>query len=57
MLLRRAVPGDEQAVAAVHVGSRQVAYRGLLPSDLLDRLDAAERAKHYSFATDAPAPR
>jgi GNAT superfamily N-acetyltransferase len=54
VLLRRAVPGDEQAVAAVHVGSWQVAYRGLLPSDLLDRLDAAERAKRYSFATDGP---
>ena len=54
MLLRRAVPGDEQAVAEVHAGSWQVAYRGLLPSDLLDRIDPAERAERYSFATDGP---
>lgn len=54
MLLRRAVPCDEQAVAEVHVGSWQVAYRGLLPSGFLDRLDPAERAKRYSFGNDHP---
>ena len=54
VLLRRAVSGDERAVAAVRCGSWQVAYRGLLPSALLDGLDPAERAKRYSFATDGP---
>jgi len=52
--LREAVPGDEDAVAEVHVGSWQVAYRGLLPDSYLDRLDPAERAKRYTFATDGP---
>lgn len=46
MLLRRAVPGDEAAVAEVHVGSWRVAYRGLLPDAYVTRLDPAERAKH-----------
>ncbi|MHB1800050.1 MAG: GNAT family N-acetyltransferase [Actinomycetes bacterium] len=41
-------------MAEVHVGSWQVAYRGLLPSDFLDRLDPAERAKRYRFAADGP---
>lgn len=55
MLLRRAVPDDEQAVAEVPVRSWHVAYRGLLPSDLLDRLDPPERPKRSSFATVGPA--
>ncbi|MHB8295729.1 MAG: GNAT family N-acetyltransferase [Acidimicrobiales bacterium] len=57
MLLRRAVPGDEHAVAEVHVASWQMAYRGLLPDAYLVRLDPVERAKRYSFAADgADAP-
>jgi GNAT superfamily N-acetyltransferase len=50
MLLRRAVPGDEHAVARVHVRSWQVAYRGLLPDDYLDRLAPADWAARYTFA-------
>jgi len=53
-LVRRARPGDEHAVAEVHVHSWQVAYRGLLPTTFLDRLDPAERAQRYSFAADSP---
>ena len=34
------------------MGSWQVAYQALLPSDLLSRLDPAERAKRYSFAAE-----
>lgn len=41
-------------MAEVHVRSWQVAYRGLLPFALLARLDPAERAKRYSFATNGP---
>jgi GNAT superfamily N-acetyltransferase len=52
MLLRRAVVGDELAVAEVHVGSWQAAYRGLLPESYLARLDLVERAKRYTFAAD-----
>lgn len=49
MLLRRAVPGDELAVAEVHVHSWQVAYRGLLDDAFLDALSAEERARRYRF--------
>ena len=54
VLLRRAVPGDEDAVARVHVRSWQVAYRGLLPDEYLDRLEPADRAARYTFAEDGP---
>jgi GNAT superfamily N-acetyltransferase len=54
MLLRRAEPGDEEAVARVHVRSWQVAYRGLLPDDYLDRLSPADRAGRYTFAAVGP---
>lgn len=54
MLLRRAVAGDEPAVAEVHVGSWQAAYRGLLPESYLARLDPVERAKRYTFAAEGP---
>lgn len=54
MLLRRAVAGDELAVAEVHVGSWQAAYRGLLPESYLARLDPVERAKRYTFAVEGP---
>lgn len=49
---RRAVAGDELAVAEVHVGSWQAAYRGLLPESYLARLDLVERAKRYPFAAE-----
>ena len=43
MLVRRATPADAQAIAGVHVASWQVAYRGLFPDAVLDRLSVAER--------------
>ena len=39
--IRPAVPADAAAIAAVHVGTWQVAYRGLLPDEHLDALDVA----------------
>ena len=54
MLLRHAVPGDKTAVAAVHVRSWQVAYRGLLPEQYLDGLRPEERAARYTFADPGP---
>jgi GNAT superfamily N-acetyltransferase len=55
--LRRAVPGDENEVAEVHVRSWQVAYHGLLPAAYLDALRPADRAARYSFAdVDPDAP-
>lgn len=40
MTIRRAVPDDAAAIARVHVRTWQAAYRGLLPDQLLDGLDA-----------------
>jgi GNAT superfamily N-acetyltransferase len=55
MLVRMAEPADAHAVAAVHVRSWQVGYRGLLPDDYLDGLRPPDRAKHYSLGSDDPA--
>jgi ribosomal protein S18 acetylase RimI-like enzyme len=41
--VRRAVPEDAAAIAAVHVRTWQVAYRGLVADELLDRLSVAQR--------------
>jgi GNAT superfamily N-acetyltransferase len=37
-LVRRAVPEDAEAIAALHIRSWQVAYRGQLPDKYLDQL-------------------
>lgn len=50
--MRRAEPGDELAVAEVHIASWRVAYQGLLPDAYLARLDPAERAERYTFGAD-----
>jgi ribosomal protein S18 acetylase RimI-like enzyme len=52
--LRTAQPADAAAVAAVHVRSWQVAYRGLLPDEYLDRLRPEERAQRYAFGEPDP---
>jgi GNAT superfamily N-acetyltransferase len=58
MILRPAVPDDAMAVARVHVRAWQVAYRGLMPDDYLDRLRAEDRAQRYDFASgEAARPR
>jgi GNAT superfamily N-acetyltransferase len=54
MLLRPAEPADAAAVARVHVRSWQVAYRGLLPDEYLDDLQAEDRAPHYTFGDCGP---
>ena len=54
MFLRRAEPGDTEAVAEVHVRSWQVAYRGLLPNEYLDVLDLVDRASRYTFGDVDP---
>jgi GNAT superfamily N-acetyltransferase len=41
--VRRAIPGDAAAIARVHVRTWQVAYRGLVPDDILDKLSAEHR--------------
>jgi GNAT superfamily N-acetyltransferase len=54
MILRPAEPADAAAVARVHVRSWQIAYRGLLPDEYLDGLQAEERVPHYSFGDRRP---
>lgn len=54
MLLRPAQPGDEMAVASVHVRSWQVAYCRLMPQEYLDQLRPEDRAAHYDFGTGDP---
>jgi GNAT superfamily N-acetyltransferase len=52
MLIRPAQPGDEMAVARVHVRSWQTAYKGLLPDEYLDALRPEDRAQRYTFGSD-----
>ncbi|MFG3344515.1 GNAT family N-acetyltransferase [Streptomyces sp. NPDC048018] len=54
MPLRRALPADAAALAAVHVRSWQAAYRGLVPDTCLDGLDVAERARVWRERLTAP---
>jgi ribosomal protein S18 acetylase RimI-like enzyme len=49
LTLRRAEPRDALELAAVHIGSWQVAYRGLVPKEFLDALNVEERASRYRF--------
>jgi GNAT superfamily N-acetyltransferase len=51
-MLRAAIPGDEMAVATVHVRSWQVGYRGLLPDSYLDALRPEDRAARYTFGVE-----
>ncbi len=54
--VRRAHPEDAVAIAAVHVASWQVAYRGLLPDDVLASLSVDERAGQWATILGAPGP-
>lgn len=54
--MRSAEPSDALEVAAVHVRSWQVAYRGLIPDGYLDGLRPAERAARYTFEGRADQP-
>ncbi|HXD53580.1 MAG TPA: GNAT family N-acetyltransferase [Solirubrobacteraceae bacterium] len=51
MRIRDARPGDERAVADVHVRSWKTAYRGLLPDDYLDALRPEDRIPGYAFGS------
>src|SRR3954451_25008746 len=46
--IRRAVPSDAPALAAVHVRAWQAAYRGMMSDDLLDALDVGERERIWA---------
>lgn len=47
MSIRVALEGDADPIARVHVASWQTAYAGLMPDELLESLDPAERAEHW----------
>jgi GNAT superfamily N-acetyltransferase len=54
--MRAARPGDARAVAEVHVGSWQWAYRGQLPDDYLDGLSVEERRSMWTQRLADPDP-
>src|SRR5215831_6588589 len=49
--VRRATPEDAARIAAVHVRAWQVAYRGLMPDQLLDSLSVARREEMWRGVT------
>ena len=53
--LRRATGADAHAVATMHVGTWQAAYRGIIPDPFLDAMDVVARARRYSFDRRGPA--
>jgi GNAT superfamily N-acetyltransferase len=55
--IRDAQPGDAGDIAAVHVESWRVAYRGLLPDDVLDSLSVPDRERTWSGILANPPPR
>ena len=58
-MIRRALTEDAAAVGHIHVESWKVAYRGQLPDEYLDGLDAtrSRRAPIWQRAIDSPAQR
>lgn len=52
--IRRATGSEALAVAAVHIGSWRVAYRGIMHDDFLDGLDMELRASRYKFDLTNP---
>lgn len=55
--LRNATPADARAIATVNVASWRVAYRGLMPDDVLSGLSVADRERFWSGALSVPEPR
>jgi ribosomal protein S18 acetylase RimI-like enzyme len=55
--VRPAEPADAAGIAAVVVATWQVAYRGLLPDEVLAGLSVTERAHFWSGVLTEPVPR
>src|SRR5580704_2045124 len=55
-LIRRAVPEDAQAIAALHIRTRQIAYRGQLPDHYLDHLDQQLNHRIEFWQTEISTP-
>lgn len=47
-LIRRATPRDVEIVARIHVASWDVAYRGIMPDDVIARTDLAYRTTFWA---------
>lgn len=45
LVVREAIPDDAEAIARVHVGTWQSAYRGQIPDEYLDGLSVRERGE------------
>jgi GNAT superfamily N-acetyltransferase len=54
LFVRRAVERDRLATATVHVRAWQVAYRGIIPNDILQGIDVVNRAEHYPLELTGP---
>jgi ribosomal protein S18 acetylase RimI-like enzyme len=48
MTLRRATPADAAAVGRIHVESWNVAYRGIMPDDVIAKTDLAYRTQSWA---------
>jgi len=48
--VRRAVPHDAAPIGGVHVRAWQVAYRGLMPDEVLDGLSVEQREQMWQQA-------
>ena len=53
--IRRAGSDDAAAVAGVHVASWRVAYRGIMPDDVIARMDLPTRTARWAKAIADPA--
>jgi ribosomal protein S18 acetylase RimI-like enzyme len=51
-MVRRAGPGDAEAIARVHVATWRTTYRGLLPGDFLDSLSESHYADRWRRGID-----
>jgi GNAT superfamily N-acetyltransferase len=52
--IRHATADDADKIAAVHVRSWQIAYRGYMPENFLDNIDVEKRAKLWREVTQNP---
>jgi hypothetical protein len=55
--VRRATPEDVSALAAIHVGGYEEAYRGLIPDEVIDTRTPALRRRVWSERIAAERPR
>ena len=52
--IRTATPADAAAIARIHVESWAVAYRGIMPDDVIARTDLAYRTRFWTERLATP---